>query len=122
MSVPRMTNCPNCGAPIEGDKCPFCGTRLINIADLEIGDPIWLVFRNEHGVRGIRIALDHISVSQDYDQDCFYYLDNTPTCIGEPTHYLVELSGYPAKNNNGIYGYFCENPDADINQVIGKGE
>lgn len=118
MSVPRMTNCPNCGAPIEGDKCPFCGTRLINIADLETGDPIWLVFRNDHGVRGIRITLDHISVSQD----CFYYLDGVPSCIDRPTHYTVELSGCPAKNVKGIYGYFCEDPDADIHQVIGKGE
>ena len=21
-----MTNCPNCGAPITGDKCEYCGT------------------------------------------------------------------------------------------------
>ena len=21
-----MTNCKNCGAPLEGEKCPYCGT------------------------------------------------------------------------------------------------
>ena len=23
-----LTNCPNCGAPIEGGKCPYCGTNF----------------------------------------------------------------------------------------------
>lgn len=23
-----MTNCPNCGAPINGDVCRYCGTNL----------------------------------------------------------------------------------------------
>lgn len=23
-----MTNCPNCGAPITGPKCEYCGTRF----------------------------------------------------------------------------------------------
>ena len=25
-----ITNCPNCGAPIEGNKCPYCGTIFTN--------------------------------------------------------------------------------------------
>ena len=24
-----VTNCPNCGAPIEGGKCPYCGTKFL---------------------------------------------------------------------------------------------
>lgn len=24
----RMTNCPNCGAPIAGSACQYCGTRF----------------------------------------------------------------------------------------------
>ena len=24
-----LTNCPNCGAPIEDGKCPYCGTSFI---------------------------------------------------------------------------------------------
>jgi hypothetical protein len=26
--LPEMTNCPNCGAPIVGDKCGYCGTHF----------------------------------------------------------------------------------------------
>ena len=24
-----LTNCPNCGAPIEDGKCPYCGTSFM---------------------------------------------------------------------------------------------
>ena len=24
-----VTNCPNCGAPIEHGKCPYCGTKFL---------------------------------------------------------------------------------------------
>lgn len=23
-----MTNCPNCGAPLKGNRCEYCGTRF----------------------------------------------------------------------------------------------
>lgn len=26
MELKNMTNCPNCGAVITGDKCEYCGT------------------------------------------------------------------------------------------------
>lgn len=24
-----VTNCPNCGAPIEAGACPYCGTKFL---------------------------------------------------------------------------------------------
>ena len=26
-------NCPNCGAPIETEKCPYCGTTLYTFVE-----------------------------------------------------------------------------------------
>lgn len=28
-----MRNCPNCGAPINGDKCEYCGTVFVKDKD-----------------------------------------------------------------------------------------
>lgn len=28
-------NCPNCGAPIETEKCPYCGTIFLDFAATE---------------------------------------------------------------------------------------
>lgn len=43
------TNCPNCGAPIdlEFDKCPYCGTTWLNLANIDIENrrPMYLKLR-----------------------------------------------------------------------------
>ena len=27
-TLEAICNCPNCGAPIRGDECPYCGTAF----------------------------------------------------------------------------------------------
>lgn len=31
-----MTNCPNCGAPIDGTKCSYCGTSFVDLTALDL--------------------------------------------------------------------------------------
>ena len=38
----KLLNCPNCGAPITGLSCDYCGTQFFNIADMEVGKPGYL--------------------------------------------------------------------------------
>ena len=38
-------NCPNCGAPIESAKCPYCGTLIIDFANIDIDTPTYLRVR-----------------------------------------------------------------------------
>ena len=38
-------NCPNCGAPIEAEKCPYCGTVLLDFAAIQIGAPTYAKFK-----------------------------------------------------------------------------
>ena len=32
----EKTNCPNCGAPISGIKCEYCGTQFFDLADFDL--------------------------------------------------------------------------------------
>lgn len=32
----EKTNCPNCGAPISGIICEYCGTQFFDLADIEL--------------------------------------------------------------------------------------
>ncbi len=32
-----MTNCPNCGSPISGIKCEYCGTTFFDLVDISTG-------------------------------------------------------------------------------------
>lgn len=33
-----MTNCPNCGSPISGVKCEYCGTAFFDLVDITVGE------------------------------------------------------------------------------------
>lgn len=34
----EQTNCPNCGMPITSDKCEYCGTSFLDIANINTMD------------------------------------------------------------------------------------
>lgn len=115
MSVPSITNCPNCGAPIDSDKCPYCGTRLINIADLEIGEKIWLIFKDrDRGVsRGVRIMVNHISVTESQDAVTFY-ADSEPCYFASPNLDIsVSIDGTCTPNEKGVLGVMVDEKVAD---------
>ena len=38
-------NCPNCGAPIDGVKCSYCGTMFYDFASLMVGEPSYVRIR-----------------------------------------------------------------------------
>lgn len=42
-----MTNCPNCGSPISGIKCEYCGTTFFNLVDISAGENC--IVRLRHG-------------------------------------------------------------------------
>lgn len=35
-------NCPNCGAPIETEKCPYCGTMFLDFAAMDADQPFYM--------------------------------------------------------------------------------
>ena len=39
-------NCPNCGAPITAEKCPYCGTLFYDFATIETGQPTYIKIRH----------------------------------------------------------------------------
>ncbi len=50
------TNCKNCGGPlnIADPKCPFCGTKNINLTDIDLasGEAANFIFRLPNYIRG----------------------------------------------------------------------
>ena len=75
-----MTNCVNCGAPLESLKCEYCGTEYLDKntirADLSgdkmIGDLI---------IGGVTFKVRLSSVDIDFDPDIItYYRDDEAVC------------------------------------------
>lgn len=40
-------NCPNCGAPITAEKCPYCGTLFYDFSTIEVGKPSYIKIKHK---------------------------------------------------------------------------
>lgn len=38
----ELLNCPNCSAPISGDRCDYCGTQFIDCTTIRPDKPFYL--------------------------------------------------------------------------------
>lgn len=36
----KQTNCPNCGAPLDGVRCPYCNTPTQGLINIPIGERV----------------------------------------------------------------------------------
>lgn len=115
----RYTNCPNCGAPIDTDKCPYCGTRFVDIADLKTGEPIWLTFEYLGKTFGVRVSLSTINVRVTQEEPDYFYRDNQVAhtiSINETID--INLEGQIAPRNNDGVRLIVAEPDVDIRKAI----
>ncbi len=49
----RKTNCPNCGYPIQGYKCEYCGTMFFDFTNMEMGKASYFRIKDERCLNGI---------------------------------------------------------------------
>ena len=95
-------NCPNCGAPIEDVKCPYCGTILYDFAALDVDHPTYVRIKVGEDVLTFNARLAHASVCMD-PCDITLFGDGKPYLIqrGCQIGVSLELDGIPDKN--GVY-------------------
>ena len=64
-----MINCPNCGAPLTGHKCEYCGAIIFDFTAIEIGKPVWINFKmGERWVLADTLA-KNLLIEADYNID-----------------------------------------------------
>lgn len=73
-----LLNCPNCGAPIERDYCPYCGSVFLDWACFDLSRPTYVKIRTSDGCYSlVKLALE--SVDSEYkDTAVPFYADDTP--------------------------------------------
>ena len=71
-----LLNCPNCGAPIQKDYCPYCGAVFLDWASFDVNAPTFVKVKDHRGqYRLLKIAIMSITEHLSFD-DTHLYADN----------------------------------------------
>ena len=68
----ELLNCPNCGAPIEDTKCPYCGSVFIDFASMDMDKPFYLKIKHDGKVMTCKVRIEHAELTTRSDNEEFY--------------------------------------------------
>ena len=88
-----MTNCPNCGAPLSGWQCEYCGAAFYDFSSLDISfdKPIFMRFKFEGKTLQTKVRLTNFNVNSSPD-DVYFYADNNPICCMSRVRNEIDVS------------------------------
>lgn len=94
-----MTNCPNCGAPLSGWRCEYCGAAFYDFSSLDISfdKPIFMRFKFEGKILQTKVRLTNFTVNTSPD-DVYLYSDNRPICCMSRVRTEID-AGFEAIDN-----------------------
>ena len=76
-------NCPNCGAPIETEKCPYCGTMFLDFAAMDADQPFYMKVKKDGKIYILKVKMSsmelRIEPNDIYDTFGSRLLALTPT-------------------------------------------
>lgn len=67
-----LLNCPNCGAPIDGEKCQYCGTVFYDFAAINIDKPSYIKMRLNGELIMFKAILTNVEIRHEAPPSAFY--------------------------------------------------
>ena len=55
-------NCPNCGAPIETEKCPYCGTMFLDFATMDADKPFYMKVKQRGKIYILKVVMSSMEL------------------------------------------------------------
>lgn len=62
-----IKSCPNCGAPRQGDACPYCGTPFVNVMQIAEGKIINCSFESGGYTYEFKLRIRQLQMHMQYD-------------------------------------------------------
>lgn len=79
MKRDNVFNCPNCGMPITGEKCEYCGTVFIDWACVDMDTPFYIKFKHYDEILRAKCTLRDFSLNVT-PNDTHLFADNKVYC------------------------------------------
>ena len=91
--------CPNCGAPISGWECNYCGAVFYDFSSLDISfdKPIFMRFKYQDKILETKVRLNNFDVATSPEYTDFYCNDRVYSCMAH-THTEINM-GFSVVDN-----------------------
>lgn len=96
-------NCPNCGAPITGTVCKYCGAVFYDFAVLDFGKPTYVRVKYNGTLNVFRAILTNFTLTTEAPPVMYY--DNQPVVVSEIAQSTLDLSMQIVADDKGVYLY-----------------
>ena len=83
----EILNCPNCGAPITSEQCPYCGTLFYDFSAIEIGKPCFLKIKWGNNIMLVKADVRNIDLNMSSDT-----VDTYDICGGRICSFVTRSS------------------------------
>ena len=100
-------NCPNCGAPITKDYCPYCGSVFLDWASFDVNSPTFVKIKDQFGrYRLMKLAImsltEHMSCNDThlYSDNELYYTVHSPEYTFEAEFQALPFRHYLDPNHD----------------------
>lgn len=60
-------NCPNCAAPINSERCPYCGTLFVDFAAMDADKPFFMKIKKDGSVFIAKVVMNSASIYSESD-------------------------------------------------------
>lgn len=60
-------NCPNCGAPIETETCPYCGTMFLDFAAMDADQPFYMKVKRNGKIYILKVKMSSMEIRTEPD-------------------------------------------------------
>ena len=97
------TNCPNCGAVMDSDKCQYCGTIMYDFACIDADNPFYIKIKRNGIIHRFKVLLFNSEISISSKEQEMLYFDDSPITPILPPDYTIGLT-FKILPENGIIG------------------
>lgn len=92
MAQRKELNCPNCGAPIAADKCPYCGTVFWDFASIDMKALNYIKIKYNGKVYACRAYLTEQTVKTEPDYELSTTQDGRPYMVSVMPNVTMQLT------------------------------
>ena len=103
-------NCPNCGAPITGTKCEYCGSLFLDFGSIEIGKPMWLRIKYNGELALVYVYPTNCRINQFFDYPVLY-ADSMIADITSRRRMEIEIKFESVPPPDGTLSVWIEEPE-----------